>query len=215
MNITLEKIQERLKAERDKLTLGKQVSDKWIENRATRLSKLVTEEMEETEIDNLVADSIEDMQEVQANINTVMAAEAAKKPKPKPSLKPVEKPKEDEPVKTEIELPDDVKEMLEYYKQQKQTSAITAKRDAIFNAAKGLSETQKTAFKEYINDMNPDMEADANELATAYVAKFTKLFTAVVGNDTGTAAANGASENKSPNVDFYKSIGQQLKTKNC
>lgn len=213
MNITLDKIQERLKLEREKLSNGKQVSDKWIEKRANRLMKLVTEEMEESELDNIVADSIEDMEEVQANINAAMAAEAAKQ-KPTPKPKPTEKPKETETPK-EVELPDDVKEMLAFYKQQKEATAITSKRDAIFNAAKGLNEVQKASFKKYLNDMTPEMDADPTELATKYVTKFTEIWTATVGDDTGTKDANGSKDTGSANVDFYKKFGTELKNRNC
>lgn len=203
MNITLEKIQERLKAEREKLTLGKQVSDKWIEKRAARLIKSVTEDMEESELDNIVTDSIEDMEDVQSNINKVMAEEAAKQKLPSKATEPLANP---EPHK-DTELPDDVKEMLAFYKQQKEATAITSKREAICNAVKGLSDAQKNSFKEYVNEMTPPVDGNVDELAAQYMSKFTKIWAITIGDDTGTAGASGMGT-KAADKEFIESLGK-------
>lgn len=207
--ITLEKIQERLKAEREKMTLGKQVSDKWIVKRSERLLKSVTEEMDDAEIDNLVADSVEDMNDMQANINSVMKEEAAKNAKTSTKSKTNEKTAT-ETQTAQVELPDEVKEMLAYYKTQKQIKEVQAKRDAICNAVKGLNDSQKTSFREYINDINLDLEADTDELATQCMAKFSKIFSGSVADDTGIKGAGGTKADENPNAKLYESMGKEL-----
>ena len=73
--ITQEQILEKLKLERDKISPTKQVTDRCLEEKSKRLFNKVTEE---TVLDELVADTIEDIKDTQLTINSVLAEEAKK-----------------------------------------------------------------------------------------------------------------------------------------
>ena len=76
--ITQEEILAQLKLERDKISPLKQVTDRYLEEKAKRLVSKVTEE---TVLTELVADTIEDIRDTQLTINSVLAEEAKKQPK--------------------------------------------------------------------------------------------------------------------------------------
>lgn len=215
--VSKEKILQRLMDERKAITSGQDVSDKWIENRTERLLRSVTDEMTDDDIDSLVAISIEDMKEIQANINHKMKIEAQKRALEEKKEKKVEKKDEEkvEEKEKKIELPEDVKEAIAYFKMQKEEKTLTERRKAICSAAKGLNEKQKKAFEEYVNEMNPDQNAEPEQLAEMYVAKFTKIFAETIGNDTGTAGGGGDNKQKeNPNAELYKKMGDEIRKRN-
>lgn len=215
--VSKEKILQRLMDERKAITSGQDVSDKWIENRTERLLRSVTDEMTDDDIDSLVAISIEDMKEIQANINHKMKIEAQKRALEEKKEKKVEKKDEEkvEEKEKKIELPEDVKEAIAYFKMQKEEKTLTERRKAVCSAAKGLNEKQKKAFEEYVNEMNPDQNVEPEQLAEMYVAKFTKIFAETIGNDTGTAGGGGDTKQKeNPNAELYKKMGDAIRKRN-
>lgn len=216
MAISKEKILQRLIDERKAITSGQDVSDKWIENRTERLLRSVTDEMTDDDIDSLVAISVEDMKEIQANINHKMKIEAQKRALEEKKEKKVEKKEDVEKVEEKkIELPEDVKEAIAYFKMQKEEKTLSERRKAVCAAAKGLNEKQKKAFEEYVNEMNPDQNVEPEQLAEMYVTKFTKIFGETVGNDTGTAGAGGDNrQTENPNAELYKKMGDAIRKRN-
>lgn len=160
---TKEEILEKLKLERDKISPSKQVTDKWLEVKAERLFARQKEE-DEIELDDVVKDTVEDIKDTQANINSVMAAEAKKKPAEKTDVTP--------------ELPEEMKEMIEFYRAEKEAKQIAFKRNDLFAlVSKGLEGKQKDAMKQVVEDLTIGHDSDLSQLVDLCKEKHNKYTT--------------------------------------
>ena len=176
--ITQEEILAQLKLERDKISPLKQVTDRYLEEKAKRLVSKVTEE---TVLTELIADTIEDIRDTQLTINSVLAEEAKKNPKTET------KPKE---VKTETEhktaeIPAEMKEFMESYKAEQKAKQITAKKQQILEAAKTkFSETQQPILKTVVEKFNFDFEQADDVLLQSVITETTNFIKNTIGDVT-------------------------------
>ena len=173
--ITQEEILAQLKLERDKISPTKQVTDRYLEEKAKRLVSKVTEE---TVLTELIADTIEDIRDTQLTINSVLAEEAKKNPKTET------KPKE---VKTETEhktaeIPAEMKEFMESYKAEQKAKQINAKKQQILEAAKTkFSEPQQAILKTVVEKFNFDFEQADDVLLQSVITETTNFIKNTIG----------------------------------
>lgn len=176
--ITQEQILAQLKLERDKISPLKQVTDRYLEEKAKRLVNKVTEE---TVLTELVADTIEDIRDTQLTINSVLAEEAKKNPKTETKAKEVE-------TKTETktaEIPNEMKEFMESWKAEQKTKQITAKKQQILEAAKTkFSDNQQSILKTVVEKFNFDFEQSDDVLLQSVITETTNFIKNTIGDVT-------------------------------
>lgn len=176
--ITQEQILAQLKLERDKISPLKQVTDRYLEEKAKRLVNKVTEE---TVLTELVADTIEDIRDTQLTINSVLAEEAKKNPKTETKTKEVE-------TKTETktaEIPNEMKEFMESWKAEQKTKQITAKKQQILEAAKEkFSDNQQSILKTVVEKFNFDFEQADDVLLQSVITETTNFIKNTIGDVT-------------------------------
>lgn len=176
--ITQEQILAQLKLERDKISPLKQVTDRYLEEKAKRLVNKVTEE---TVLTELVADTIEDIRDTQLTINSVLAEEAKKNPKTETKTKEVE-------TKTETktaEIPNEMKEFMESWKAEQKTKQITAKKQQILEAAKEkFSDNQQSILKTVVEKFNFDFEQSDDVLLQSVITETTNFIKNTIGDVT-------------------------------
>lgn len=176
--ITQEEILAQLKLERDKISPLKQVTDRYLEEKAKRLVNKVTEE---TVLTELVADTIEDIRDTQLTINSVLAEEAKKNPKTETKAKEVE-------TKTETktaEIPNEMKEFMESWKAEQKTKQITAKKQQILEAAKTkFSDNQQSILKTVVEKFNFDFEQADDVLLQSVITETTNFIKNTIGDVT-------------------------------
>lgn len=176
--ITQEQILAQLKLERDKISPLKQVTDRYLEEKAKRLVSKVTEE---TVLTELVADTIEDIRDTQLTINSVLAEEAKKNPKTETKAKEVE-------TKTETktaEIPNEMKEFMESWKAEQKTKQITAKKQQILEAAKTkFSDNQQSILKTVVEKFNFDFEQADDVLLQSVITETTNFIKNTIGDVT-------------------------------
>ena len=176
--ITQEEILAQLKLERDKISPLKQVTDRYLEEKAKRLVSKVTEE---TVLTELVADTIEDIRDTQLTINSVLAEEAKKNPKTETKTKEVE-------TKTETktaEIPNEMKEFMESWKAEQKTKQITAKKQQILEAAKTkFSDNQQSILKTVVEKFNFDFEQADDVLLQSVITETTNFIKNTIGDVT-------------------------------
>lgn len=176
--ITQEQILAQLKLERDKISPLKQVTDRYLEEKAKRLVSKVTEE---TVLTELVADTIEDIRDTQLTINSVLADEAKKNPKTETKAKEVE-------TKTETkiaEIPNEMKEFMESWKAEQKTKQITAKKQQILEAAKEkFSDNQQSILKTVVEKFNFDFEQADDVLLQSVITETTNFIKNTIGDVT-------------------------------
>lgn len=176
--ITQEQILAQLKLERDKISPLKQVTDRYLEEKAKRLVNKVTEE---TVLTELVADTIEDIRDTQLTINSVLADEAKKNPKTETKTKEVE-------TKTETktaEIPNEMKEFMESWKAEQKTKQITAKKQQILEAAKEkFSDNQQSILKTVVEKFNFDFEQADDVLLQSVITETTNFIKNTIGDVT-------------------------------
>ena len=176
--ITQEQILAQLKLERDKISPLKQVTDRYLEEKAKRLVNKVTEE---TVLTELVVDTIEDIKDTQLTINSVLADEAKKNPKTETKAKEVE-------TKTETktaEIPNEMKEFMESWKAEQKTKQITAKKQQILEAAKTkFSDNQQSILKTVVEKFNFDFEQSDDVLLQSVITETTNFIKNTIGDVT-------------------------------
>lgn len=176
--ITQEQILAQLKLERDKISPLKQVTDRYLEEKAKRLVNKVTEE---TVLTELIADTIEDIKDTQLTINSVLAEEAKKNPKTETKAKEVE-------TKTETktaEIPNEMKEFMESWKAEQKTKQITAKKQQILEAAKTkFSDNQQSILKTVVEKFNFDFEQSDDVLLQSVITETTNFIKNTIGDVT-------------------------------
>lgn len=176
--ITQEQILAQLKLERDKISPLKQVTDRYLEEKAKRLVNKVTEE---TVLTELIADTIEDIKDTQLTINSVLAEEAKKNPKTETKTKEVE-------TKTETktaEIPNEMKEFMESWKAEQKTKQITAKKQQILEAAKTkFSDNQQSILKTVVEKFNFDFEQSDDVLLQSVITETTNFIKNTIGDVT-------------------------------
>ena len=176
--ITQEEILAQLKLERDKISPLKQVTDRYLEEKAKRLVSKVTEE---TVLTELVADTIEDIRDTQLTINSVLAEEAKKKPAP--PTPPANPPTPPTPPTNEI--PNEMKEFMESWKAEQKTKQITAKKQQILEAAKEkFSDTQIPILKTVVEKFNFDFEQADDVLLQSVITETTNFIKNTIGDVT-------------------------------
>ena len=167
-----------LRLERDKISPLKQVTDRYLEEKAKRLVNKVTEE---TVLTELIADTIEDIKDTQLTINSVLADEAKKNPKTETKAKEVE-------TKTETktaEIPNEMKEFMESWKAEQKTKQITAKKQQILEAAKEkFSDTQQSILKTVVEKFNFDFEQADDVLLQSVITETTNFIKNTIGDVT-------------------------------
>ena len=177
--ITQEEILAQLKLERDKISPLKQVTDRYLEEKAKRLFGRVTEE---TVLTDLIADTIEDIKDTQLTINSVLAEEAKKNPKKE--TKTETKPKEVE-TQTQTQIPDEVKEFMESWKAEQKQKAIAAKKQQILEAAKTkFNENQIPILKTVVEKFNFDFEQTDDVLLQTVITETTNFIKNTIGDIT-------------------------------
>lgn len=177
--ITQEEILAQLKLERDKISPLKQVTDRYLEEKAKRLFGRVTEE---TVLTDLIADTIEDIKDTQLTINSVLAEEAKKNPKKE--TKTETKPKEVE-TQTQTQIPDEIKEFMESWKAEQKQKAIAAKKQQIFEAAKTkFNENQIPILKTVVEKFNFDFEQTDDVLLQTVITETTNFIKNTIGDIT-------------------------------
>lgn len=177
--ITQEEILAQLKLERDKISPLKQVTDRYLEEKAKRLFGRVTEE---TVLTDLIADTIEDIKDTQLTINSVLAEEAKKNPKKE--TKTETKPKEVE-TQTQTHIPDEIKEFMESWKAEQKQKAIAAKKQQIFEAAKTkFNENQIPILKTVVEKFNFDFEQTDDVLLQTVITETTNFIKNTIGDIT-------------------------------
>lgn len=177
--ITQEEILAQLKLERDKISPLKQVTDRYLEEKAKRLFGRVTEE---TVLTDLIADTIEDIKDTQLTINSVLAEEAKKNPKKE--TKTETKPKEVE-TQTQTQIPDEVKEFMESWKAEQKQKAIAAKKQQILEAAKiKFNENQIPILKTVVEKFNFDFEQTDDVLLQTVITETTNFIKNTIGDIT-------------------------------
>lgn len=177
--ITQEEILAQLKLERDKISPLKQVTDRYLEEKAKRLFSRVTEE---TVLTDLIADTIEDIKDTQLTINSVLAEEAKKNPKKE--TKTETKPKEVE-TQTQTQIPDEIKEFMESWKAEQKQKAIAAKKQQIFEAAKTkFNENQIPILKTVVEKFNFDFEQTDDVLLQTVITETTNFIKNTIGDIT-------------------------------
>lgn len=176
--ITQEQILAQLKLERDKISPLKQVTERYLEEKAKRLVNKVTEE---TVLTELIADTIEDIKDTQLTINSVLAEEAKKNPKTETKAKEVE-------TKTETktaEIPNEMKEFMESWKAEQKTKQITAKKQQILEAAKTkFSDNQQSILKTVVEKFNFDFEQSDDVLLQSVITETTNFIKNTIGDVT-------------------------------
>lgn len=177
--ITQEEILAQLKLERDKISPLKQVTDRYLEEKAKRLFGRVTEE---TVLTDLIADTIEDIKDTQLTINSVLAEEAKKNPKKE--TKTETKTKEVE-TQTQTHIPDEIKEFMESWKAEQKQKAIAAKKQQIFEAAKTkFNENQIPILKTVVEKFNFDFEQTDDVLLQTVITETTNFIKNTIGDIT-------------------------------
>lgn len=177
--ITQEEILAQLKLERDKISPLKQVTDRYLEEKAKRLFGRVTEE---TVLTDLIADTIEDIKDTQLTINSVLAEEAKKNPKKE--TKTETKPKEVE-TQTQTQIPDEIKEFMESWKAEQKQKAIAAKKQQILEAAKTkFNENQIPILKTVVEKFNFDFEQTDDVLLQTVITETTNFIKNTIGDIT-------------------------------
>lgn len=177
--ITQEEILAQLKLERDKISPLKQVTDRYLEEKAKRLFGRVTEE---TVLTDLIADTIEDIKDTQLTINSVLAEEAKKNPKKE--TKTETKPKEVE-TQTQTHIPDEIKEFMESWKAEQKQKAIAAKKQQILEAAKTkFNENQIPILKTVVEKFNFDFEQTDDVLLQTVITETTNFIKNTIGDIT-------------------------------
>lgn len=181
--ITQEEILAQLKLERDKISPLKQVTDRYLEEKAKRLFGRVTEE---TVLTDLIADTIEDIKDTQLTINSVLAEEAKKNPKKetKTETKTETKPKEVE-TQTQTHIPDEIKEFMESWKAEQKQKAIAVKKQQILEAAKTkFNENQIPILKTVVEKFNFDFEQTDDVLLQTVITETTNFIKNTIGDIT-------------------------------
>lgn len=177
--ITQEEILAQLKLERDKISPLKQVTDRYLEEKAKRLFSKVTEE---TVLTDLIADTIEDIKDTQLTINSVLADEAKKKPKTE--TKTETKTKEVE-TQTQTQIPDEMKEFMESWKAEQKQKTIAAKKQQMIEAAKvKFSENQIPILKTVVEKFNFDFEQTDDVLLQTVITETTNFIKNTIGDIT-------------------------------
>ena len=177
--ITQEEILAQLKLERDKISPLKQVTDRYLEEKAKRLFSKVTEE---TVLTDLIADTIEDIKDTQLTINSVLAEEAKKKPKTE--TKTETKTKEVE-TQTQTQIPDEMKEFMESWKAEQKQKTIAAKKQQMIEAAKvKFSENQIPILKTVVEKFNFDFEQTDDVLLQTVITETTNFIKNTIGDIT-------------------------------
>ena len=177
--ITQEEILAQLKLERDKISPFKQVTDRYLEEKAKRLFGRVTEE---TVLMDLIADTIEDIKDTQLTINSVLAEEAKKNPKKE--TKTETKPKEVE-TQTQTHIPDEIKEFMESWKAEQKQKVLAAKKQQIFEAAKTkFNENQIPILKTVVEKFNFDFEQTDDVLLQTVITETTNFIKNTIGDIT-------------------------------
>ena len=177
--ITQEEILAQLKLERDKISPLKQVTDRYLEEKAKRLFSKVTEE---TVLTDLIADTIEDIKDTQLTINSVLADEAKKKPKTE--TKTETRTKEVE-TQTQTQIPDEMKEFMESWKAEQKQKTIAAKKQQMIDAAKvKFSENQIPILKTVVEKFNFDFEQTDDVLLQTVITETTNFIKNTIGDIT-------------------------------
>lgn len=176
MTITQEQILEHLKLERDKISPLKQVTDRYLEEKAKRLFTKVTDE---TVLTDLVADTIEDIKDTQLTINSVLAEEAKKNPKTPTPPKTPPIPPTNPPT---MEVPEEMKQFMESYKADQKAKTIQAKKEQILEAAKTkFSETQIPILKTVVDKFHFDFEQADDLLLQSVITETTNFIKNTIG----------------------------------
>ena len=197
--ITNEEIVAKLTEKRNKD--AKQVTDKWITERA---KKLLTRVTEETVLDELVADSLEDMVDTQLTINSVLAEEAKKNPKPPKTPEP---PKPTDPPK--VELPQEYVEMFEKIKAREAQDAIKARKEQIFNLTKTkVNEAQQAGLKRIIELQTINMEDSDDVISANIMQVYTDFQKDFVGN-IDPNKPDGSGKSKEDNAKMFEDIAKR------
>ena len=177
--ITQEEILAQLKLERDKISPLKQVTDRYLEEKAKRLFSKVTEE---TVLTELVADTIEDIRDTQLTINSVLAEEAKKKPKPETKPKDVETQTQ---TQTQVQIPEEMKEFMESWKAEQKQKTIAAKKQQMIEAAKvKFNENQIPILKTVVEKFNFDFEQTDDVLLQTVITETTNFIKNTIGDIT-------------------------------
>ena len=178
--ITQEEILAQLKLERDKISPLKQVTDRYLEEKAKRLFSKVTEE---TVLTDLIADTIEDIKDTQLTINSVLAAEAEKNPKPPtPPKTPPTPPANPNPT---VEIPEEMKEFMESWKAEQKQKTIAAKKQQMIEAAKvKFNENQIPILKTVVEKFNFDFEQTDDVLLQTVITETTNFIKNTIGDIT-------------------------------
>lgn len=203
--INNEQIVAELKKKRDKD--AKQVSDKWIAKRAERLMSKVTEE---TVLEELIADSLDDLVDAQHAINSFAKEEAKKTNKPTDPPTPPNPNDPNPPTPPTFELPDEVKEIMKDYKERKAKEIIEAKKSVIFEKIKPkVNEKQQKALQ-LLLDKEPIGETDDDDVVGEKVLRsFTEFHTSLIGESgVETATTTTTTEDKAAH---YKKLGADLR----
>jgi len=176
--ITQEQILEKLKLERDKISPTKQVTDRYLEEKSKRLFNKVTEE---TVLDELVADTIEDIKDTQLTINSVLAEEA-KKTKTEQKTKETKTETKTEQKQETMTIPDEMKEFMDSWKAEQKQKQINAKKEQIFNSAKGkFNDSQQAILKTVIDKFSFDFDQPDDVLQNTIIAETTNFIKATIG----------------------------------
>ena len=176
--ITQEQILEKLKLERDKISPTKQVTDRYLEEKSKRLFNKVTEE---TVLDELVADTIEDIKDTQLTINSVLAEEA-KKTKTEQKTKETKTETKTEQKQETMTIPDEMKEFMDSWKAEQKQKQINAKKEQIFNLTKEkFNEQQQAILKTVIDKFGLDYTLTDDVLQSTIITETTNLIKSTIG----------------------------------
>ncbi len=176
---------------------------------------------EEINLDEKITDFEFTLETAYHSSNSALAEKAEKDkqtPTPQPPIKPQPKHIETTPQngvaeqKVVAEIPEEYKQMLETFKIEQEQKAYAAKREEILKSVTGLNEIQKTAFKDFLNEFSPNVDADVNELANQYKASFTKIYGGIIPESTGVGGASGGNKDEleKAKVEMYNQIGKDL-----
>ena len=172
--ITLEQIKNDLTELRKEK--APQVSDRWINETAEKFLAMVTEETNYEEFIKLPKYLLEANQ---LSINTAFAEEAKKNPKPTTNPKPTPTPNPNPQV---VELPEEYKKMFETFTAEQKQKQINAKKEQIFNSAKGkFNDSQQAILKTVIDKFSFDFDQPDDVLQNTIITETTNFIKATIG----------------------------------
>ena len=175
--ITNEEIVAKLTEKRNKD--AKTVTDKWITERAKRLMTKVTEE---SVLEDILSDSMLDMEDAQKLANSVLAAEVKR-------IKELEKtptpPTPQTPPENSPAIPKEVQEFMEKYNAAEAKKALEEKRNGIYEKLKTkVNESQRNVLKKIVEMQQLAIENDDDEISETIMATFTDFQKELAGDTT-------------------------------